>query len=551
MKKTYPLSYYKRFTYLLFLFMALQIAGCYYYKVNTIKSDEAAEILAPKKDNKYFIIHHDKLQLALTEVEFGYTQISGSLWHPEKNVYYYESRKQKKYGQSEKNILKEVHIFLSEETEKPQLGDVSIPLDDIQKIQIIEKNQGATAFSHVATGVAIAGTIAILASTISQSGSSSSSSSSSCPFVYSHNGHEYTLEGEVYPGALMQNMERDDYLSLPSLNTVNGEYRIKMSNELEERQYTNLAKLVVVNHPKESQILLDKYGHPELINDPQVPDNIFSFKGDNLNSVLEEKDRHVFLFNEKEYSKNGVVLDFQKPATSTQGKLILNGKNTMWLEYIYASFTSQFGRRFNGWINKQGKLPSEKSNKNMVNNDFPLSIFIKEQGKWKMVDHLYTVGAIANRDLVVPLDFSKVDGEKVEIKIESGFMFWELDYVAIDFTENTELKINSLAPIYAVDNEGKDWTEALKNDDAEYMNQLQNGDVTELRYKALESNAHQAQTVFLHTKGYYELIRDYQGKPKISQLKKFKKPGYFSEYSRIQYLNILGEEKMVSNEFPN
>ena len=74
------------------------------------------------------------------------------------------------------------------------------------------------------------------------------------------------------------------------------------------------------------------------------------------------------------------------------------------------------------------------------------------------------------------------------------------------------------------------------------------GDVTEVIYKASYQKESEKQSVFLHTRGYYELIRDYEGLPQLIELNKFKKPGYFSEYSRDKYLKMIDPGDLTASK---
>ena len=71
------------------------------------------------------------------------------------------------------------------------------------------------------------------------------------------------------------------------------------------------------------------------------------------------------------------------------------------------------------------------------------------------------------------------------------------------------------------------------------MSQESIGDITDIVYMVPPELQGKQQAVFLHTRGYYELIRDFEGLPKISELEKFKTPGYFSDYSKRRYLETL------------
>jgi hypothetical protein len=137
----------------------------------------------------------------------------------------------------------------------------------------------------------------------------------------------------------------------------------------------------------------------------------------------------------------------------------------------------------------------------------------------------------------------KYPGEEIEIKIETGFMFWEVDQVAMDFTGSTDLSITHLQPLSALGTGQQDWTKILEKTDEQYMAQEKVGEVTELRFAVPPVPDDQVQSTFLHTRGYYELIREFKGFPEVAELNKFKDGAYFSTFSRAGYLKILDREK--------
>jgi hypothetical protein len=57
------------------------------------------------------------------------------------------------------------------------------------------------------------------------------------------------LPVKLYGGAIFAPLERDDFMPLPNMVPTEEEYRLRITNELKERQYTNLAELWVVQHP--------------------------------------------------------------------------------------------------------------------------------------------------------------------------------------------------------------------------------------------------------------------------------------------------------------
>jgi hypothetical protein len=240
-------------------------------------------------------------------------------------------------------------------------------------------------------------------------------------------------------------------------------------------------------------------------------------------------------------------MKFKKPMDAKKGKLVLNGKNTLWFDYLFGEFLSKFGENYDNWIRKEAKISKSERYQKILDNGFPLSVYIMKKDGWQLIDYLFTVGPLASRDFVIPVDMNELPNDEVKIKVETGFMFWELDYATMDFTENSEFNINILKPSLAMGTGSQNWTPALTYADENYMVQENIGEVTELIFKTPLIPENKKHSVFLHTRGYYELIRDFTGLPDILELTKFKDPGYFSEFSRNSYLKVLYEESEIAS----
>ena len=286
---------------------------------------------------------------------------------------------------------------------------------------------------------------------------------------------------------------------------------------------------------------MDQAGNPQLIQEEISPAVATTFSGVDIQEELTTRDQSVFQFNEEDFTRNGTLLSFEKPANATNSKLILRAKNSLWLDYLYGQLAEKFGHRYETWMAERAELPTEERVQKLLENEIPLSIYLKQQNEWVRVEYLHTVGPLAARDFVIPLDLTLMEEETIEVKIETGFMFWELDYVAMDFSPNTEVDVQKAFLLSANGTNGIDWREALQATDEDYMGQLTIGEVTQLEFAAPQPPAGKTQTAFLHTRGYYELIRDFSGPAQIKELNKFKTPGYFAEFSRTQYLKRYQE----------
>jgi hypothetical protein len=153
--------------------------------------------------------------------------------------------------------------------------------------------------------------------------------------------------------------------------------------------------------------------------------------------------------------------------------------------------------------------------------------------------------------MVVPVDLSDTDGGPIEIKLASGFLFWEIDYAAMDFTDNLDVVVQKLSPKKAIDEKGRNVLMPLLKEDGKYLNQPEIGDVATIVYEPhLRKSATNTHSYILHTKGYYEHIRNFKNKPDLAFLNQFKRPNAFPVYGMRLYQQISAEslESMSSKD---
>jgi hypothetical protein len=318
-----------------------------------------------------------------------------------------------------------------------------------------------------------------------------------------------------------------------------------ISNELKEQQFTNMADLMIINHPYESKVLIDKYGQIQTLSEIQKPSSAISLNEYDVTNLVTEKDNSFFLFDEHNDSNsiNGLILTFENPNNSKSGKLVINAKNSLWADYGYNKFTELFGTYYTKWNDEQKQVPAKTQLKRILDQDIPLSVFIEKENGWEFVDFYNVVGPLGARDIVMPINFSGADSEEIRIKLETGFMFWELDYAGIDFSENIPCEVTILKPDSVVDNMGNNLTSLLSYDDNHYLTQMNIGDEAYVSYSIPEqivlNDKNNERTVFLHTKGFYEAIREYKNEPDWSYLFTLQSPHSLSKFSYQEYERTL------------
>ena len=523
-----------------FIITALSCCHNFYKatKANTTAvAQTSASISQLKQQNRFFILRsgtkaYYMKTLSLSDDQKTLSTTLDSL-PPDHKLYLKYGRKGKMLYKknTDEAVLTEVHLFISKDSTL-QTGNYSLALDKVQKIEVVEKDKQRTTGSYIigAIGYTI-GAIAVAAIIVA-------ATKSSCPFVSAYTDNEFALQGEIYGGAIYPQLTRDDYMPLRMQPAANGTLQVKISNELQERQYTDFADLLIVTHDKNSKVLSDEKGNLYEIKQPQSPVKAWTTNnGDALAPLLQANDNRLLHFDDTLATEAGnyVITKFTKPVNVQKAKLVLSIKNSYWLDYLYGEMAKGFGSYYNTYIKKQHKTPVEKLLKWTKDQKLPLEISIKTKDGWQKVTDLTTIGPLATREVVVPIDLSAINNETVEIKLSSGFMFWEIDYAAIDYSADKNFEVERVSPSVATDEAGKNVLLLLQKRDGIYLEQPVPGNMVTLQYKCKPQAANTSRSYILNTRGYYEHVRDFKGAPNISFLNQFKQPNAFPVFSLQLY----------------
>ena len=411
---------------------------------------------------------------------------------------------------------------------------VKIPIKNIYQLDLLEHKEAVGILYKVLGGVAasFAAVLTWVACCLS------------CPFIYIQDGDTERFMGEFFSGAVTENMARHDFLPLPGFEPVDGVYELRIANEMEERQYTDLAVLEAVEHPADMEVLITPEGTPILFAAPLLPAEAVTDQGTNCEVVMAARDGIAYDFTDECAEKenfSSLSLAFDKPAGVDQAHVILHVKNTMWSMMMYESFMSMFGSRYDDYVEHQRDRSAEQKTQWLKDQGQMLEVQLRRAGQWETVHWVNLPGPFSFRSEVVPLDISNTDEGPVELRLVAGYHFWELDYAAIDYTEQPGMVKTPLALLSAQDELGQDVASHLLEVDGDYLERLFIGADATLKFQALPaSEPGNVHSVFMHAYGYYEPIRQYAGIPNMTELKKFKEPGHFARFSKEQFNDIAG-----------
>lgn len=503
------------------------LSGCTFYELRDHPKTDLA-----KQTDKTIILHYGNIQINVNKIQLTQTDLTGVV---SKAIKTDEEPDNSTHSQEQ---ALEAHLYLDAlncDTIKNGMT-LRIPLSNVTTVKLYDVNVGRMVGTYVGIGAgATAAAIAIIYLASKQS----------CPFVYACNGETYGFIGEIFSGAVYPQLERHDYLPLPIIKPVDGKYMLKITNEVKEIQHINFTEMLVVDHPSDTRVLFDMDGKPFTLRNPQPALSCMAPDGRDVGFLTGAADSLSYTSGEKQSDliMDSLVFTFNRQPEAQNAKLLIRAKNSFWLDYSYGRFLDLFGDKIEKWNASRRALPRDKIIAWSRQQGLELGISVDDGNGWRTVGYCSQVGPMALRDLVVPLTLSGNSGGAIRVKLEFGAMFWEIDYAAIDYSEDKPVKIIAMPCISAFDQNGADVLAAIKNDDTEYYNQPEIVDRATIMFNAPTSNPDMSRTIFLHSKGYYDILRFTSGKPDIASLQMFKKPGGFVRFSNRSFNAIYGEDK--------
>jgi hypothetical protein len=520
---------------------AAVISGCMnYYRAISTRSPGKESISPQIGLRKTFVIHNDSVAFIIEDARLVNDSLSGKYitryllpygrdTYPAENA---TSRYYKKKG--DYRLLNEVHIYARNiKTELfPGYTIKSLAVKDISRLDVYNHDKTSTTISWIfgIGGSILGGFIALSIFALALA----ALSGSSCPYVYVNTGEGFALAGEIYSGAVYKPLERDDYLALPRLVAGDGKYKLKLSNELEEIQYTNLAELIVADHPENSEILIDKYGNYQTAIRAVSPFDATNFVGRNVLELIKSKDS-VAYSGPSETSDipltDGIIMTFPHTAGNSRGKLFIRARNSLWLDYVYKNSHELFGSYYDNWVRKQDESDAKRLTDWSLDQKIPLSVYLEKNNQWVFCDYFNMAGPAAFKEDVIAIDLGGLDNGPIRIKLEAGSCFWEIDYAGIDYSVNIPAVLTTVKPDRAITGKDEDVTDMLRYDDLKYYVQSEMNDVASLSF-IVPPASDSKRTVILHSKGHYTILGHDKGAPKIRELKRLREKGMFLEYSR-------------------
>jgi hypothetical protein len=413
---------------------------------------------------------------------------------------------------------------------------------DLASIQAVQMQRSD--YSLAAVGMGVAAVTAWLV--IGAATAPSPPPAESCPFIYSFDGERYVFDAEPYGGAICQGLERTDWCGLEHLTEKDGQYRILIANELDETEYTDELKLVVVDHPRGVIVAPDVAGQIHTFAQPHAPLSAVQNGNKDILPLVSERDSKVWKSGYEERSspadeglREELIFEFAKPGDAQKAKLLVNAAADFWGSQVAKEFLALHGNRISDWyaeVNTRGPEYQKIMSWYLREELYLLQVKVETPSGWETRGIIYGSGPFVSEDKAYVLDIRDVPGDILRLKLSPPTQFWNIDYLAVDYSEDTPVDVMKVSPASTGAQTNPAVCELLKANDDRYFILPRAGVSAELVFPAPARKAGMDRSLILGASGYYDIHLEVQGEPQTDLLKKIlAEPGSTLEYARRMY----------------
>lgn len=396
-------------------------------------------------------------------------------------------------------------------------------------------------------GIAAAAAVVVIAVAISTKSSASRTinlpAGGCCLFVYSWDGQKYNFDTEAYTGAITKGLERDDYSLLQNVKEQDGEYRLMLSNDNDETQYTDQLEMWVVDQDRGVMPRAGADGTLYNAAEAQGPVSARDGQGKDLMNWLAKRDRLIWEPAPAE-QRQEVILTFPKPAGAQQAKLVASATETVFAGEAAGHMLGLLGPQLPAWYQQIDGNPLGRATVLtwMTREElFALKIEVEEPGGWQVRGMMPISGPFVSDERVIPLDVSHVAGEQVRVRMRPPAGFWAFNSFAMSYAADHlgvdhPGRVTRLEPKRAQDAAGRDLLPALLSADGQYYEMKEQGEQATVAFQAPAAAAGMERTLFLHSRGYYRMHIPENGEPDQATFQKIlTEPGAGAAFAAKMY----------------
>jgi len=416
-----------------------------------------------------------------------------------------------------------------------------LPADSVQRWWVRQANTGAT------IGLVAGAVMAVVLIAAATAPEPEPQEVESCPFIYSWNGTEYVFNAEPYGGALTLGLQRDDYNVLPDLVSEGGRFRLRMINQLDETQMTNLMELWAVAHDPGLQILPDAWGGLHTVGNPVPPTSAITQAGLDLTPWLASDDWLIWepppVADSTGDLQDALVLTFPRPPGAASAKLVSRVGTSVWGSHMVRQMLELRGTGVGAWYDLVDTSPAAADSVRAWAIDEALygtAVEVEGESGWDIVGVMGGGGPYLAQARVIPFELPPTGADSLRIRIRMTRGFWALNYLAVDFSSDQPIEVDTLHVRAGVASSGADVVALVAAADTLHYPMPVTGEWADLEFPDPGARPGMARTILLHSRGYYHLHLDPTAAADTAMLHRIETvPGAAARYSAELYLQRM------------
>ncbi len=368
-----------------------------------------------------------------------------------------------------------------------------------------------------------------------------------CPFVYSYDGNAYVFDAEPYGAAICKGLQRTEWCLLEHLAETKNHYRILVTNELNETQYLDELHLITIDHPPEVKVYSDGAGAFHTVSVPVAPLSAYSNDVPDILPLISKSDElfwhsaEIIPASEDSIDlREELIFEFDRPRHNTEVKLIINANTTLWGSSFAKQILNLYGDQLPSWyeeVNNRGPAFYRAMQWFYEEELYLLKVHVWTNEGWKSRATLHSGGPYISEEKIYILDISDIPGDRLKIKLMPPRFFWNINYLAVDFSDDAEITAQELQPVSIKSENAKSIVHVVNANDNNYHVMSEIGDSMELMFEAPDRSEKFHRSTFIKASGYYDVRCNPQGAANMEMLERIQSiPGYTLRYAYEQYL---------------
>lgn len=407
--------------------------------------------------------------------------------------------------------------------------NASYALKDIQSVELSQISKGRTTALVVGVGV----TALVVAAAIAAASAPKAESIPvrwSCPFVYSLTDEGWRLDSGTFGGAIVRSLRRTDLDTLDFAAPRDGVLTLKLVNELPETDYVDAIEVLAVDHDTGTIVGPSVDGSIHAMASPGPPSRAVDFSGRDVLARLRAPDGWnwesplVVRDPESAAVRDGIELEFPRPADAASARLVIDARNTLWSTLLLGQFIAAHGQRTADWYRALDAEPARALDlQAFLARETFLRVSVLTAHGWVDRGLVWEVGPEVVKRQVVSLDLSDVIGETVRIRLDAPASFWLVDFVALDVGQEPAFSVQRLNPRRS--GRASLLDDILGSPDGRER-RLETGDSVELHFDVPPTAAgHRTRSYMLRSTGWYHIHTATDTEPDLFLLNSIMAPG--------------------------